>query len=677
MIRRELEAYEQLILDGGGSWITSGGDPLQMVGQEPIIIPPQAEAFSPIPPSVQPFIPSPEVIPASVIPPVQAVVDAVPSNTTLVIQSPADVITPSATIVVQNKQEILPLRTSIFAEGFGAYLSDILPNDIAIGCGAFSTAMRQIRNVQSIPIEKFAQVVTNMETTKGLDLIGGTDVPVNVNLAISGASLVALGSGPDGTYTDSDFFGAMSGLPYPWKDIQTNINLLQTSTLANIYKQLYLAVTWERATVSVQYTSYDDGFGTTYYHVTGVTLTDPGGGYGREGAAAPAITISNGGSGTTTIGTDDTVLNPTVTGFGNFGRVTSVALSSSGSDSTSIPTATVAYPPGGSSFPNSVVDTYIAAANAEISNIYNGNVNAAKKLNLLWKMVGTQLRIEQRARVTGLPPVPVPQDIYLAQFPTSTMAFVDTIPQFALNTLPHMYSQTLEAISDWQTPGGQSVVGMMRQERNKTKLIQAGVELDNNIPGDMTPRTLKILLANGTVSVAETGAGVPIGEATFTPPATLAQVDDNNNTIVPSPIGVYNNELDAIVVPERFVNSDVLGTLPALETAPQVVQPGDDEAGFTPIVTLATGDVGLGPNVQNPSLINPVAGTGKIPSGVTTPLDTGKPNTTGSLAGSKYQSVIPAPLQVAFISSTLTPSTYNVADAIDKVIECNCDCWIS
>ena len=650
MIRQELEAYAQVVGEGGG-WVVEdggGGSPTVRPVGAPVVI---------NPPAPDPIVPVPEVIPASIIPPVQAIVDAVPANTVLVVETPADVITPSATIVVQNKQQILPLKTSIFAEGFGAYLSDILPNDIAIGCGAFSTAMRQIRNVQSVPIEKFAQVVTNMETTKGLDLIGGTDVPVDVNLAISGASLVALGSGPNGTYTDSDFFGAMSGLPYPLKDIQSNITLLQTSTLANIYKQLYLAVTWEQATVSVQYTSYDDGFGTTFYHVTGLTLTDPGGGYGREGASAPSITISNGGSGTTTIGTTDTDIT-------NFGRVTSVSLSSAGSDGTSIPTATVAYPPSGSSFPNSVVDTYIAAANTEISNIYNGNVNGAKKLNLLWKMVGTQLRIEQRARVTGLPPVPVPQDIYLAQFPTSTMAFVDTIPQFALNTLPHMYSQTLEAISDWQTPGGQSIVGMMRQERNKVKLLQAGVELDNNIPGDMTPKTAKLLLANGTVSVAEPGAGVPIGEATFTPPANLSPV--------PEPIGVYDNELDAIVIPEIFANADALGTLPGL---PPTVQPGDDEAGFTPIVTLATGNVGLGPNVQNPNLINPVAG--KIPGGVSRPLDTGKPNTTGSLAGSKFQGTIPAPLQVAYIASALTPSTYNVADAIDTVIKCNCDCWIN
>lgn len=645
-MRQFLDAFERLVADGGG------GAEANTVTITETVAGPIATATTI----------APEVLPADPIPNIAPVVD-IPVSTLVpvLIQSQADVVPENTPVVVQNKPEVLPYNLVSLLKGFGAYVSDILPDDVATSCGAFSTAMQQIRNIQSVPIEKFAQVVTNLETTRGLDLIAGTDVPTNLTLASDGANLVALGSGPNGTYTDSDFFGAMSGLPYPWKDIQTNIGLLQTSTLANIYKQLYLAVTWERATATIQYT--DDGFGT--YTTTGVTLTDPGGGYGREGAAAPVVTV-NGATVTATIGTDET-------NIATFGRVT--ALNFTPGTTGSVPTISIDYPPGGSSFPNSVVDTYIASANSEISSIYNGNVNASKKLNLLWKMVGTQLRVEQQARVTALPPVPVPQDVYLSQFPTSTMAFVDTIPQFALNTLPHMYSQTLEAISNWKTTGGQSIVGMMRQERNQARLLQVGIELDNNMAGESTSKTTKLLGANGTVSVANEGAGIQIDNATFTIPANLSQINNSNEIVIPSPIGYYDNERDAIVVPERFVNSDVLGTLSALENSPQIVEPGDDEAGFEPIVTLATGNVGLGPNVQNPNLINPV--TGKIPSGVATPIDTGKPNTTGSLAGSRYQNVIPAPLQVAFTASALTPSTYNVKEAIDEVINCNCDCWIN
>ena len=665
MVRKFLDAYESLVADGGG-----GGAEIPVVTTVTETINGPVATVATV---------APEVLPAAPIPNVLPVVD-IPVSTPVLIQNQADVIPENTPVVVQNKPEVLPYNLVSLLKGFGAYVSDILPDDVATSCGAFSTAMQQIRNIQSVPIEKFAQVVTNLETTRGLDLVAGTDVPTNLTLASDGANLVALGSGPNGTYTDSDFFGAMSGLPYPWKDIQTNIGLLQTSTLANIYTQLYLAVTWAQPGV-ITATYSDDGFGN--YILTNVSLpTNRGGGYGREGTSAPVVTVA-GGNVTLSIGTNSNDIS-------TFGKITSLswtAVGTTGSPTTSvsIPDPTTIY--GSANWSpgmNNAVQYYIDAANTEITNIYNGNVNAGKKLNLLWKMVGTQLRVEQQARVTALPPVPVPQDIYLSQFPTSTMAFVDSIPQFALNTLPHMYSQTLEAISNWKTTGGQSMVGMMRQERNQVRLLQAGIELDNNMAGESTSKTTKLLGANGTVSVANEGAGIQIDDATFTIPATLSQINNSNEIGIPSPIGYYDNERDAIVVPERFVNSDVLGTLSSLENVPQIVQPGDDEAGFEPIITLATGNVQaalnnviLGPNGQNPNLINPVAGTGKVPSGVATPLDTGKPNTTGSLAGSRYQNVIPAPLQVAFTASALTPSTYNVKEAIDEVINCNCDCWIN
>jgi hypothetical protein len=37
---------------------------------------------------------------------------------------------------------------------------------------------------------------------------------------------------------------------------------------------------------------------------------------------------------------------------------------------------------------------------------------------------------------------------------------------------------------------------------------------------------------------------------------------------------------------------------------------------------------------------------------------------------------LPPNLDPNYTSSTLLPSSPNVQDAIDSVIECNCDCWI-
>jgi hypothetical protein len=432
--------------------------------------------------------------------------------------SPTELIPP---VTVANNNTVIQQ----FPVGFGSYLDGILPTDIATAAGAFAVSMQQVRNISSIPIEKFAQVVTNIETIAGL-AINSTSVPVDTTLVTESLPLIALGSGPFGTYTMSDFFGCMTGLSYIGLDINGLMNTIETPALYNIYKQLYLAVTWERATVSVQYSSYvvesPPTVFTTYYHVTGLTLTDPGGGYGREGGLAPAITISNGGSGTTTIGTDDTDIT-------NFGRVTTVTLSSAGTDGTSIPTATVAFPPGTGAFSNSIVQGYIDAANAEILAIQTANQRLSEQLNTNWNYTGTQLSIEQRALNTGLPIAVPPVEVIpnAAPFPTTQIAFTDSIPQFALNTDPHMQAQTIEAIANICSPGGQSAVGMMREARNQARLVEVGIPLDNNIRDTITPVQNKELVANGTVANS--------------PPAKLAQVDcTTGDEINPDPYGVYD-----------------------------------------------------------------------------------------------------------------------------------------
>lgn len=512
-----------------------------------------------------------------------------------------------------------------FPVGFGSYLDGILPTDFAIAAGAFSVSMQQIKNISSIPIEKFAQVVTSVETTAGLN-VNGSSVPVDRTLVSESLPLIALGSGPYGTYTMSDFFGCMSGLPYIGIDIRGLIQALETPALYDIYKQLYLAVTWERATVSVQYTTYqvetDPGpppSYTTYYHVTGITITDPGGGYGREGASAPTITISNGGSGTTTIGTVDTDIT-------NFGRVTSVALSSAGTDGTSVPTATVAYPPGGTSFSNSIVQGYIDAANAEISAIQTSKQRLSEQMNTNWNDTGTQLTIEQRALHTGLP-VPVPTiDVVpdLAQYPTTQIAFTDAIPQFALNTDPHMQAQTIEATANICLPGGQSIIGMMREARNRVRLNEVGIPLDNNISDTITPVQNKELVANGTVANSK--------------PATLAQVNCNTgDEINPNPYGVYdpNNNNYYVTNPDFSVS----------------------------LISTAVSNTST-PIIGNDILI----GQGNA-------LDTGNAIALGSFAGSEYNNLIPTNLNAIYASKNLLPSTYTIPQAIDEVIRCNCDCW--
>jgi hypothetical protein len=556
------------------------------------------------------------------------------------------------TIIPSGKPPIFdkasnPENYTELPKGFASYLQDIIPYDQALAAGAFSYTMRQIRNIQNVDIQKFAKVVKGIENTSNLNLVNGTSKPTDQTQIDFATSVQALGSGPSGSLTLSDFFGCMSGLPYPWQLIEQRIQEAQTDNLAAIYRGLFLAVTWDPAIVTVQYTTYTagpPGPPTTYYHVTGVTLTHPGGGYIRGDAPVPTITLSNGGTAVATVEPGEFAPSVDHVNTG-YGRVTSVTLTSSGPDSTSIPTVTIECPPtstsGGTNTPagttgwpnpmNAVVQGYIDQANAEIASILVNKPDAAQHLNAYWNILGTQLAREQRTRYTYAPPVSVPKDFFLNAYPSTQSSFVDSLPQMALDTRPHMAAQTLEAISDLSTVGGQSLVALLRQERNQARLQQVGIDLDNNI-ADVLPNQIA-LTTNGTTSNAVNG--IPSCGTEYTFPAWPSNIDDTGNTITPKPAGIYTSS-----------------------------------EGFQQISGSAPGDITQILNC-NP---NPVAGT-VVPAGpVVTP------------PSSEIVIIAPAPaydpnnlppnLDPNYTSTTLLPATPSIPDAIAQVTACNCDCWV-
>jgi hypothetical protein len=427
------------------------------------------------------------------------------------------------------------------AAGFGSYLAGILPNDIATSAGAFAAAMLQIRNISNVPTQKFAQVVSNLETTRDL-AIGGTNVPVDTAGVETALSLVANGSGPRGSYTLSDCFGCMSGLPYNWKQIQTSINQLESDALYAIYKQMYLAVTWERPVATVNVSTYSTPAGLDYnfyYKVTSITVTNPGGGYSREGGLAPTMTISgsSGATASVVIGTDDENVS-------SFGKVASAFITNAGTPvlygtgptdpGAPVLTATFTAPPGpGWPGMNIVIQDYIIRANQEIQRI--AGVKDTTLINKIWSTIGTQLSSEQRARALALGQLTSsPKSDQLSTYPLTTIGFVDTIPQYAMKTEPHMQAQTLEAISDLTTLGGQSIVGMMREQRNQARLSAIGIDLDNNIPDSLTDKENKELIGNGTLDGSS--------------PAILAQLI-NDEFIQPDPYGYYDAATDEYYMP--------------------------------------------------------------------------------------------------------------------------------
>jgi len=135
------------------------------------------------------------------------------------------------------------VNSSLNNKGYGNYLTSILSPSLAIACGAFSYSMMQIRNIKNVDIQKFSQVVTNLETTTGLNLVNGSSLPTNLTNVDNALNLIAKGSGPNGTIVMNDFYPAATILTYNMARIEALIKQLQTSTLASIYSQMVTNLT--------------------------------------------------------------------------------------------------------------------------------------------------------------------------------------------------------------------------------------------------------------------------------------------------------------------------------------------------------------------------------------------------------------------------------------------------
>lgn len=121
-------------------------------------------------------------------------------------------------------------QINMIGDTYGSRLNQVLPYDLAYVCDAFGTSMMQIKNIKSMMIEKFSQVVTNLENVSDLN-VNGTSKPADSSTANAALAVIALGSGENGKYTMCDYFGCMSGLTY---DFDRFVTLMQSITLYNV-----------------------------------------------------------------------------------------------------------------------------------------------------------------------------------------------------------------------------------------------------------------------------------------------------------------------------------------------------------------------------------------------------------------------------------------------------------
>lgn len=446
------------------------------------------------------------------------------------------------------------LNIQILPKGFGSYLDGTLPADQAIAAGAFSMAMQQVKNIPTVDPQKFGQIVQSLETNYQLPATAGTDVPTDVDTASAGLQKIALGGGVFGTYTHSDFVGAMTGLPYPLKEVYELIKQAQTQDLGNLYANIYALTNWGQAEAVAIFDYYS---GNNKHKVTGVQVIDSGGGY----TSPPTVTINSGAGATANaiIGTD-------ANNIATYGKVIEILLDDPANVAvagSTIPTVTLSAPPsdGLGTWPtrNNSITANIVAANIELGNISTANSMLANSLNLNWNILGTALKVEQRARYIGLAPVAIPRDKFAAQFPNDLYTFVDSASDYAVDTLPHGAAQSIESISDRCTVGGQSMIALMRQERNQARLQEIGIPLDNTIPDTLPANVQQQLFNQGTVQgavegipaaeAASTGliAEATAGQENYTIPANYETVTCANEPIVPTALSVIEPVTDISV----------------------------------------------------------------------------------------------------------------------------------
>jgi hypothetical protein len=350
---------------------------------------------------------------------------------------------------------------------------------------------------------------------------------------------------------------------------------------------------------------------------------------------------------------------------------------------------------------DTVVQSYIDAANAEIAIIRSTHPGQSLELNDMWDNLGTQLNIEQRARNAGLSIVPDPRTDSLFPYPIMVYSFTDLVPSYAKLTEPNMAAQTLEAISDLDINAGQSIVAMMRAERNKARLLEAGISTDDVID-DVLPLEEQIaLISNGTVANSIPAFPFNTEPAGYFDPATT------NFLVTQTPIITSPNQAVGPNNPTRPFNTttptnpstnpsqNTIAVQPSILGAPSPIVAavlGIGTPNNTPIILA---DIGIGSPGISAALggtVNNVAGTGAGAGGGVSLIapeffagpgaggglgaQGGGPIVPGSLAGSPYTKLIPPSLNPIYTSGVLLPASLPVQAAIEQVILCNCDCWI-
>ena len=159
-------------------------------------------------------------------------------NSYLTITTPAPT-DPSVTPVTTSLVNIYLSNSTVNSGLLPVYSTDdtyinlavIIPPDQALASRAWATSLQQIKNVFTLTLPQLATTTVTIETNKGLPAINALTTPVPTGVANSLNSMLATGTGPNGTLTLFDFMGAAAGIPYTEQFTQAanTINFMQTA----------------------------------------------------------------------------------------------------------------------------------------------------------------------------------------------------------------------------------------------------------------------------------------------------------------------------------------------------------------------------------------------------------------------------------------------------------------
>lgn len=145
--------------------------------------------------------------------------------------STAPVTTQQVTVYLPDSAINSKLLPTYSVDDAYSNLAKVIPPDQALANRGIATSLQQVKNIFTLTLPQLTSAVLAVETNAGLPDINALTTPVPANVANSLNSMLATGTGPNGTLTLFDFMGVAAGIPYTaeFNNSANTLNFMQTA----------------------------------------------------------------------------------------------------------------------------------------------------------------------------------------------------------------------------------------------------------------------------------------------------------------------------------------------------------------------------------------------------------------------------------------------------------------